>query len=466
MIKLTLIPCKTARQEWKEESEAFLNYSSDRVMTVPKGKSIEEKAYYVLNKVITRPKGVKISNFPEGLLENNGEEAINLITQFSKKQVLGKKGAKKSKQIIKEKQKDSSNAENPKKVDLNEVSLTFDREKATLFATKNNIKLNLSASNDDVKDLKNSDSNNLRNYFSKEDLKIRQSMIDRYIKVFDKYKLNENLLIEKLTSFPMLSKDDVAKNRYLYTERERQLVDEFLFEKLENPEQNPTAEKNYLPTVTRVLEFSRSDQLNEALLKWKIDKVEKLGLNGFYEEKKKTFNEGTELHQFIERCLKSLGQENLETFSTNNKALFSELERIIRLDFKNVQLIESEVIHKNLFYQGKIDCLAYYKGNLCLIDWKTSEKDKTELRDLYDIPVQLSAYLGAFFNDENHASLRKKHLINYGLIVNINKLKEASINFHLLNHQLAEFYWHKWLVSLKKFWTIILKEKNNSNKNF
>jgi hypothetical protein len=33
--------------------------------------------------------------------------------------------------------------------------------------------------------------------------------------------------------------------------------------------------------------------------------------------------------------------------------------------------------------------------------------NKPYLKDLYDIPIQLSAYLGAFFNDSNHEDLRK-----------------------------------------------------------
>ena len=472
--KSTFTPCKVARQEWKEETDAFLNYSSDRAMTMPKGKSIEEKAYHVLNNVVSRPKGIKISEFPEGLLKNNGEEAIKLITQISMrppKEKLIKSPIVLPKQEVKKGngQKKDTKTKIQNSVGTEGVNLAFDRELAMLYAQTNNIKLDSSMSKGNKKDSNSKTVNNWRDYFLEEDLKNRKTMMDRYLKVFNKYKLNENLLTEKLTSFPMLGKDDVIKNRNLYNERERQLIDEFLFEELENSEKNigKPIEKYILPTVSKVLEFSRSDQLNEALLKWKIDKVEKLGLQGFYEERRKNFSEGTELHQFIEQCLKSLGQENLEEVSTNKNIskLHFELERIIRLDFKNVQLIESEVIHKNLFYQGKMDCLAYYKGNLCLIDWKTSEKDKTELADLYDIPIQLSAYLGAFFNDANYDELRKNHAINYGLIVNINKTTDGNINFHLFNHQLAEFFWHKWLVSLKKFWIALLKEKNKSDEN-
>jgi hypothetical protein len=474
LTKVQFIPCKTARKEWKEETEAFLNYSFDRAMTAPKGISIEEKAYHILNKVIRRPKGIKISSFPEAFLQNDGEEAINLITNISTRPVKKKSKTAKDKKppVIKiDKQTQDGNRDslvkNLNDLDKKEVNLTFDQEKAASYANTNNIMLNSTLSKEEINDSKVKVSYYWRDFFKNEDSKIRKTTMDRYSKIFHKYKLDENLLLEKLTNFPMLSRDDVINNKNLYTETERQLIDKFLFEKLENSEENlaKPVEKHFLPTVTKIIEFSRSDQLNEALLKWKIEKVERLGLQGFYEDKKKTFREGTELHQFIEQCLKSLGQENLEAYSTSNNAIHSELERIIKLDFKNVQLIESEVIHRNLFYQGKIDCLAYYKGDLCLIDWKTSEKNKSELRDLYDIPVQLSGYLGAFFNDPTHDSLRKKHVINYGLIVNINKSKEGNINFHLLNHQLSEFFWHQWLVALKKFWISLLKEKNASHEN-
>jgi len=32
---------------------------------------------------------------------------------------------------------------------------------------------------------------------------------------------------------------------------------------------------------------------------------------------------------------------------------------------------------------------------LCLIDWKTSKKQKADIRYTYDNPIQLAAYMGA-----------------------------------------------------------------------
>ena len=445
-------------------------------MTMPKGQSIEDKYVYLLKKVKSRPKGVKISEFPEAHLSNSAEEALHLINNascMSAKNAFSitnsMKKTLKSEIKSREKNKDLSktvqaaNEEKPKLVDksLNEVDITFDQEKAKIYANNNNFDLNVITNPESSSIPLKNNAAYWRDFLTKEDLKAKKTLIDRYVKIFEKYKLNKKLLLDKMTYFPMLSKEEILNNKNMYTEAECQLMDELLLEKLETSADNQSNERFLLPSVTRVLELSRSDRMYESLLKWKIEKIETLGLHGFYEYSRKNLMEGNEIHCFIEKCLKELGKENLA--KNIDSKLYSEIKRIVALDFKDVQLIESYVTHKNLFYLGKIDCLAYYKGNLCLIDWKTSEKNKSDLKDLYDIPVQLSAYLGAFFNDPVYDELRKKHSINYGLIVNVNKSVDGKLDFHLFNHQLAEFFWHQWLVSLKKFWMIILKERKRLN---
>ena len=39
------------------------------------------------------------------------------------------------------------------------------------------------------------------------------------------------------------------------------------------------------------------------------------------------------------------------------------------------------------------------RGELCVIDWKTSTKPKPHLKDLHDYPLQAVAYAGAINND-------------------------------------------------------------------
>ena len=70
-------------------------------------------------------------------------------------------------------------------------------------------------------------------------------------------------------------------------------------------------------------------------------------------------------------------------------------------DIGQVVAMETPVAHFELGYMGTFDCLAEYRGRLCLIDWKTSTRLKPSLADCYDYPLQAVAYAGAINQDPN-----------------------------------------------------------------
>ncbi|CAF0706838.1 unnamed protein product [Brachionus calyciflorus] len=281
----------------------------------------------------------------------------------------------------------------------------------------------------------------LRNFFLKQDLDDRSSKISRYVKFLNRYKLNENFLVNSINQLPFLPTDLVLQNKSMYTTKEISLTQMKLFES--NQE---ILNDNYMPSVSNVIDLAYP--LSENLLKWKIEKAQVLGLEGFKLYSDQIRKDGEKFHKYIEDRLLNkptvLYDQNLEG-----------LDKIFK-DIDQVLLTESPVKHSNLFYQGRIDCLAYYKGELCLVDWKCSEKNKPTMKDLYDLPVQISAYIGAYLNDPRYESLKKGHKLKKGLLVNYNK-QDGEVNVHLINYQLAEFYWYKWLSYLKEFWVQIKK---------
>ena len=81
-----------------------------------------------------------------------------------------------------------------------------------------------------------------------------------------------------------------------------------------------------------------------------------------------------------------------------NLRRMQSVEHVLR-DISEVKALEMSVTHIPLGYTGTFDCLAMYKGVLCLIDWKTSKKPKPTLEDCYDNPLQAVAYAGAINQD-------------------------------------------------------------------
>ena len=67
-----------------------------------------------------------------------------------------------------------------------------------------------------------------------------------------------------------------------------------------------------------------------------------------------------------------------------------------------VVALESVVIHPKLQYAGMLDAIISYQDKLCVIDWKTSQKRRTELKECFSYPHQIVAYAGAVNSDPKY----------------------------------------------------------------
>uniref|UniRef100_A0A8C4GDB4 Mitochondrial genome maintenance exonuclease 1 n=1 Tax=Dicentrarchus labrax TaxID=13489 RepID=A0A8C4GDB4_DICLA len=149
--------------------------------------------------------------------------------------------------------------------------------------------------------------------------------------------------------------------------------------------------------------------------------------------------EAKTLHPFL-HCEETLETEEPESGPPTRISISHVLE-----DVSAVRAIESTVQHETLNYLGVADCVARYRGVLCVIDWKTSEKPKPYLRNTYDNPIQVAAYAGALNSDGNY-----KYQVENGLIVVAYKDGSPG-HAHELSSELMSEYWNAWLLRLQEF---------------
>uniref|UniRef100_UPI0037E6FB8C mitochondrial genome maintenance exonuclease 1 isoform X2 n=1 Tax=Semicossyphus pulcher TaxID=241346 RepID=UPI0037E6FB8C len=214
---------------------------------------------------------------------------------------------------------------------------------------------------------------------------------------------------------------------------------------------NSDRDRSAVPSVTRILKQTLSPKQIFFLERWKRRMIAELGEDGFEEYSQKLFRQGKLFHSALEDILTSgvtwKNKDPSETHEEYPPEVEGYVESISHIldDVSAVRAIESTVKHDTLNYLGVADCVARYRGVLCVIDWKTSEKPKPFLSNTYDNPLQVAAYAGALNNDGNY-----KYQVENGLIVVAYKDGSPG-HAHQLNSELMLENWKSWLIRLEKF---------------
>ena len=230
----------------------------------------------------------------------------------------------------------------------------------------------------------------------------------------NRLKLEEERRIEKQTAFERCSKlirkkEVVFDREFLYEMNQVPLVSDDIFErenrnKLYDEKELELAgkylcgrvdsklESIFYPSVTKII--SIADQAGyERLLNWKLEKCDLLGFEGFQLQNKEMRDKGNLFHKSVEAILRKEELPLINKEFDMEKSI-ENIRKLIQSEFDNkYELIESKVVHPKLAYGGRFDCLAYYKNELCLIDWKWTTEPK-QREDLFMYPVQLAAYAG------------------------------------------------------------------------
>ncbi|XP_025959997.1 mitochondrial genome maintenance exonuclease 1 [Dromaius novaehollandiae] len=204
-------------------------------------------------------------------------------------------------------------------------------------------------------------------------------------------------------------------------------------------------QKTKIPSVTSILQQTIPPQQALYLEKWKQKMILKLGKDGFAEYTKNLFLQGKLFHATLESIFLS---EEMPTKGqgedTAISGYLSSVQHVLK-DVSEVKALESAVQHEILQYLGLVDCVAKYRGQLCVIDWKTSEKSKPSLQNTFDNPLQVAAYIGAINHDVNY-----DFQVSCGLIVVAYK-NGSPAHAHFMDPDLCSQYWNKWLLRLEEY---------------
>ncbi|KAE8601212.1 hypothetical protein XENTR_v10013591 [Xenopus tropicalis] len=198
-----------------------------------------------------------------------------------------------------------------------------------------------------------------------------------------------------------------------------------------------------IPSVTRILQQTMPMEQAFYLERWKQRMIMELGEQGFAEYTAALFSQGKQFHMQLEDLLLALDHGKKEE-PEGSTGYLSSVQHVLT-DIIGVKSLESAVHHSELQYLGLVDCVAEYRQKLCVIDWKTSEKPKPYIRDTFDNPLQIAAYIGAINHDNNY-----NFQVNCGLIVVAYK-DGSPAHTHFMDTDLCLHFWNKWLLRLEEY---------------
>lgn len=197
--------------------------------------------------------------------------------------------------------------------------------------------------------------------------------------------------------------------------------------------------KGVFPSVTTILEATKSPKEREHLRKWqhKMDKIH--GTDGSKIQQEAARDRGIKIHSAIARSLYELGTPEI---TPELQPYWESVKHVVRA-IKNPGYCEHAVYHGDRKYAGTLDLIADWHGKTTIVDWKTSSRTK-RLEWIGDHTLQVAAYAKAY--EWMHGIP-----VEQTLIVIINPEKTQLFQFDLAE---VNQHFEQWLLRLEQYYSI------------
>jgi ATP-dependent exoDNAse (exonuclease V) beta subunit len=148
----------------------------------------------------------------------------------------------------------------------------------------------------------------------------------------------------------------------------------------------PVPSGKFYPSITTVTSFKKAHVINE----WR----QRVGEEFANRKTARATGRGTAFHSIVEHYLKN-EHISTDTFGPLPLTLFQVAKPILNR-INNIHLLEGALYSDYLRVAGRVDCIAEFDGELSVIDFKTSDKDKKE-EWIENYFVQATAYAVMFY---------------------------------------------------------------------
>lgn len=185
--------------------------------------------------------------------------------------------------------------------------------------------------------------------------------------------------------------------KFNYTKLERQTID--------GKRRYATPDGEKLPSVTTILEATKSQESRQALREWR----DRVGVERAQEITKQAANRGTKMHTYLETYVKEgvFPERNRNPFTWEGHAMADlvvsrGLSKVNEFWGVEVPLYFPQV------YAGTTDCVGIHEGTESILDFKQTNKPKKR-EWIEDYFLQLTAYAEA--HNELHGTNIQKGVI-------------------------------------------------------
>lgn len=226
----------------------------------------------------------------------------------------------------------------------------------------------------------------------------------------------------------------MIKNIYTYTKISR--VEE------NGKRHYQTPEGHKVPSVTTILDATKSEESKQALFNWK----KRVGEEQAKQITTEAAGRGTRMHKWLENYVKdgSLNEPGTNPYSIQSHGMAKIIiENALNKHIDEFWGIEVPLYYSQL-YAGTSDCIGVWKGKPAILDFKQTNKPKKR-EWIEDYFLQVSAY--AMAHNSTHGTS-----INTGVILMCSANNEYQ-EFELENEEF-EYYSNKWLDRVAMYYKI------------